>query len=261
MGLRLPHVWVVDFDDLGRNSEWVPQGFRAPLGPAIIDSLSAPAADQLEEVAPEQYDEVVVSDELRVPSDLDKSICLYEALSGLDREKFDRAAFWFSTSSRMWDISISASFAALASAIESMTTGSNIHEVQCHACGSPIESGPTKLFKNFLAAYAPGASLARDRNDMYSLRSDVVHGEHLVELDREIPIVGAWTPPGFKEVEQYRAMWQLTRTALRNWLKNRHLYLQQAREVCAYFHWIKRGRPLWEADIDWAFAEREFPAW
>jgi len=260
MGLRPPHVWVLDLDDLGRNSEWVPQGFRAPLGPAIIDSLSAPAADQLEEVAPEQYDEVVVSDELRVPSDLDESICLYEALLGVDREKFDRAAFWFSTSSRMWDISMSASFAALAFAIESMTTGSNVHEVQCHACGSPIESGPTKLFRNFLAAYVPGASLARDRNDMYSLRSDVVHGEQLVELDREIPIVGAWTPPGFKELEQYRAMWQLTRTALRNWLKNRHRYLQQAREVCAYFHWIKRDRPLWEADIDWAFAEQEFPA-
>jgi len=77
MGLRPPHVWVLDLDDLGRNSDWVAQGFRAPLGSAIIDSLSAPAADQLEEVEPEQYDEVVVSDELRVPSDLDQSICLY----------------------------------------------------------------------------------------------------------------------------------------------------------------------------------------
>jgi len=36
--------------------------------------------------------------------------------------------------------------------------------------------------------------------------------------------------------------------------------LQQIREACAYFHWIKRGRPLWEADIDWAIAEQEFPA-
>jgi len=35
--------------------------------------------------------------------------------------------------------------------------------------------------------------------------------------------------------------------------------LQQIREVSAYFHWIKRGRPLWEADIDWAIAEQEFP--
>jgi hypothetical protein len=161
----------------------------------------------------------------------------------------------------MWDISMSASFAALAFAIESMTTGSDVHEVVCPACGSPTEPGPTKLFKNFLATYAPGASLAKDRDDLYGLRSDVVHAEHLVELDREIPVVGAWTPPGFKEQDQYRALWQLIRTALRNWLKNRHPYLRQAREVCAHFHWIKRGRPLWEADIDWAFAEQEFRAW
>jgi hypothetical protein len=69
------------------------------------------------------------------------------------------------------------------------------------------------------------------------LRSDVVHGEHLVELDREIPIVGAWTPPGFKELDQYRALWQLTRTALRNWLKNRHLYAMchcRQGAVCAW---------------------------
>jgi hypothetical protein len=69
-----------------------------------------------------------------------------------------------------------------------------------------------------------------------------------------------WTPPGFKEGQQYHDLWGLTRTALRNWLKSRSHYLQQAREVCAYFHWIKRGRPLWEADIDWTFAEQEFPA-
>jgi hypothetical protein len=107
--------------------------------------------------------------------------------------------------------------------------------------------------------FRQGASLAKDRDDMYELRSDLVHGEHLVELDREIPIM-EWTPPGFKERQQYYDLWGLTRTALRNWLKSRSHYLQQAREVCAYFHWIKRGRPMWEADIDWAFAEQEFPA-
>ncbi len=68
-----------------------------------------------------------------------------------------------------------------------------------------------------------------------------------------------WTPPGFKEWQQYDNLWGLTRTALRNWLKGRSHYLQQARQVCAYFNWIKRTRPLWEADIDWAFAEHEFP--
>jgi hypothetical protein len=35
--------------------------------------------------------------------------------------------------------------------------------------------------------------------------------------------------------------------------------LYQARQVCAYFHWIDRGRPLWEADVDWEWAAHEIP--
>ena len=251
---RSTHCWA--------GTEWVQQWFSPTLNPYLSDALSAPAADQLEEVAPEEYENLLGNDGmgLRVPSDLDQSICLYEALSGSNREKFDRAMFWFSTSSRLWDVSMSASFAALAFAVESMTSGGNVEDVLCPVCGSPTESGPTKFFRNFLAAYAPGNSLDTDRNDMYSLRSKVVHGDHLVELDWAIPIVGPWTPPGFKERDQYGALWKLTRTALRNWLKNRNHYLQQAREVCAYFHWIERGRPLWQATVDWEWAEQAFPA-
>jgi len=256
MGFRSAHCWA--------GTQWVQQWFSPTLNPFITDALSPPAATPLEELEPEEYDKMLGDDGmgLRVPSDLDQSICSYEALSDSNREKFDRAAFWFSTSSRMWNISISAAFAALVSAIESLTAIGNIHQFTCPICGGPTDHrvpGPTKLFKNFLATHAPGASLAKDRDDMYELRSDLVHGEHLVEVDREIPIMG-WTPPGFKEQQQYSSLWGLTRTALRNWLKSRSHDLQPAREVCAYFHWIKRGRPLWEADIDWAFAEQEFPA-
>jgi hypothetical protein len=253
---RSTHCWA--------GTEWVQQWFSPTLNPYITDALSAPAATQLEELEPEEYNKMLGDDGmgLCVPSDLDQSICSYEALSDSNREKFDRAAFWFSTSSRMWDFSISAAFATLVSAIESLTASGNVHQFTCPICGGLTDHrvpGPTKLFKNFLATYAPGASLAKDRDDMYELRSDLVHGEHLVELDREIPIMG-WTPPGFKERQQYYDLWELARTALQNWLKNRNHYLQQAREMCAYFHWIKRGRPLWEADIDWAIAEQEFPA-
>ena len=252
MGFRTTHVWA--------GTEWVQQWFSPTLNPYIADALSPPAAQQLEELEPEEYEKILGNDGmgLRVPSDLDQSICLYEALSGANREKFDRAASWFSTASHTWDISISASFAALVSAIESMTSGGSVQEIKCPVCGRPTQSGPTRLFRNFLAAYAPGDTLARDRSDMYDLRSGLVHGAHLMELDREIPIMG-WTPPGFKELDQYRNLYGLTRIALRNWLKSRSHYLQQARKMCAYFHWIERVRPLWEADVDWAFAEQEFP--
>lgn len=251
---RPSHCWA--------GTEWVQQWFSPVLNPYISDALSAPAPHQLQEVAPEEYENLVGNDGmgLRVPSDLDQSICLYEALSDSNREKFDRAIFWFSRSSLLWDTSMSASLAALAFAVESMTSDSNVDEVLCPVCGSPTGSGPTKLFRNFLAAYAPGDGSETDRKDMYSLRSKVVHGDHLMELDWALPVVGPWTPPGFKERDQYGQLWKFTRAALRNWLKNRDQYLQQARQVCAYYHWRERGRPLWEADVDWEFADQEFPA-
>jgi hypothetical protein len=259
MGFRSTHCWA--------GTEWVQQWFSPTLNPFITNALSAPAATQLEELEPEQYDAILGNDGmgLRVPSDLDQSICSYTALSVPNRVNFDRAIFWFSTSSRLWDVSISASFAALVSAIESLTASGNAHGFTCPICGGLTDHrvpGPTRLFKNFLATYAPGDTLATDRSDMYSLRSGILHGSRLMELDREIPVVGPWTPPGYKEQDQYGALWQLTRTALRNWLKSpppQSTFLQQAREVCAYFHWIERGRPLWEANVDWAFAEQEFP--
>ncbi len=267
MGFRPTHFWAVDPADLSHNSKWAQQGFFAPLGPWLIHELSTPAAEQLEELAPEEYEAVLGHDGggLRVPSDLDQSIRSYESLSAPNREKFDRAAFWFGTASGMRDVSISASFAAFASAIESLTSRGNRHDFRfCPVCGKPGKHevpGPTRLFKNFIATYAPDASLAKDRDRMYAMRSTVLHGSDVMELDQSIPIMG-WSPWGFMEGELYNGMWRVTRTALRNWLKSpppQSSYLQKAREVCAYFHWIERGRPLWHAEVDWEWAEQEFP--
>jgi hypothetical protein len=256
--LRTTHCWA--------GTRWVQQGFSHPLNPYTTDALSAATADQLEELPPKQYDAIFGNDGagLRVPSDLDQSICSYQALSVPNRVKFDRAAFWFGAASRLWNVSISASFAALVSAIESMTSRGTIHEIMCPVCGKPTQHeipGPTKLFGRFLETYAPDPELAGSRSDLYALRSGILHGDHLLELDREIPMVG-WTPPGFKEYERYGELWRLTRIALRNWLKSsptQILDLQQARLQSAYFHWIERGRPLWHADVDWERAEQEFP--
>src|SRR6266850_1377471 len=151
---RSTHCWA--------GTEWVQQWFSPTLNPYITDALSAPSATQLEELEPEEYDKMLGDDGmgLRVPSDLDQSIWSYKALSDSNREKFDRAAFWFCTSSHMWNISISAAFAALVSAIESLTASGNVHQFICPICGGLTDHrvpGPTKLFKNFLATYAPGA--------------------------------------------------------------------------------------------------------
>lgn len=267
IGFRPAHFWAVDPADLGHNSTWVQQGFFAPLGPWLIDGLSTPGGDQLQELAPEEYEAMQGHDGggLCVPSDLDQSICSYEAFSAPNREKFDRAAFWFGIASGMRDVSVSASFLGFAFAIESLTSrGKRHHSKFCPVCGKPGTHevlGPTKLFRNFLATYAPDASLAEGRDRMYQLRSTIVHGSDVMEIDQSIPITG-WSPWDFKERELYNGMWRVTRAALRNWLKDpppESSYLRKAREVCAYFNWIERGRPLWHADVDWEWAEREFP--
>ena len=224
MEFRHPSSWAHEATDLSQKSKWVTQGFSAPLGAYLIDQLSLPAAHQLEELAPEEYDAMLGNDGegLRVPSNLDQSICSYEALLTPNREKFDRAAFWFGTASSMRDVSVSASFAAFVSAIESLTTRGTRHKFECPVCGRPGTHevpGPTKLFRNFLATYVPDASLAKDRKRMYDLRSDILHGSDLLEIDQIVPIQG-WTPTGFKEDELYNGMWRVTRTALRNWLKS-----------------------------------------
>lgn len=267
LGFRPAKFWAFDPADLGSKSKWIQQGYNTPLGPSLTDEFSMPTAVQLQELAPEEYEAVSGYDGggLSVPSDLDQSICAYEALSAPNREKFDRAAFWFGTASDMRDVSVSASFAGFASAIESLTSRGNSHDFRfCPVCGRPGKHefpGSTKLFKNLLATYAPDASLAKDRDSMYSMRSTILHGKDVMELDESIPFMG-WSPPGFKENELYNGMWRVTRTALRNWLKSpppQSSYLQKAREVCAYSHWIERGRPLWQANIDWEWAEKEFP--
>ena len=65
--------------------------------------------EQLEEMEPEEYYTKVGHDGkgLRVPADLDQSICLYQQLERTNRAKFDRAAFWIDMARRQWNTSVS----------------------------------------------------------------------------------------------------------------------------------------------------------
>jgi hypothetical protein len=203
--------------------KWVERFFFAKLGKDVINELSPPASEQLEEVKPEEYYTKVGHDGngLCVPSDLDQSICGYMALSSGNRAKFDRAAFWMDMASRQWNISVSASFAALVSAIESLIERGNSHEFECRICGEDAQHevpGATRRFKDFFEMYAPGVTLAKQRADMYSLRSRILHGSDLMQLDQHLAF--RWDPPWWNERQLHEELWGLTRIALRNWLKN-----------------------------------------
>ena len=204
--------------------KWVQQFFFAKLGNAVIDELSPPAGKQLEEIESEEYYMTGGHDgnPLRVPADLDQSICLYMQLSPMNRAKFDRATFWRDMASRQWTISASSSFGSLVSAVESLTNRGSTHRVYCNQCEADFQHevpSATGQFRAILEKYSSGEALNGQRNKMYDLRSRILHGSELMQLDQEYLYLG-WDPLRLKEEELYNELWVLTRVALRNWLKN-----------------------------------------
>ena len=95
---RPRHLWAIVHEEGVADQEikWVQEFYFAKLGEVVRDELSPPAAEPLEEVNPESYYATVGHDGrgLRVPTDLDDSICRYTRLSKANRDKIDRAGFW-----------------------------------------------------------------------------------------------------------------------------------------------------------------------
>lgn len=202
---------------------WVQEFFFANLGDLISDALSRPAGHNLEEVEPERYymETGYEGNGLRVSSDLDELICFYLKLTAAAYIKFDRAIFWMDMAAREWTVSVSSSFAALVSAVESLTDRGATHRVYCDLCKSDCQHeapGATERFRAFFEEFAPGASLKNRRSQIYSLRSGILHGSDLMQLDQDLAF--GWDPPGWNERELHEELWSLTRIALRNWLKN-----------------------------------------
>ena len=217
---RPGYFWAIAPESF--ETKWVQQFFSANLGPTIAEALSPAADEQLEEIEPGEYYSVIGHDGqgLRVPSDLDDSIYLYMQLSPANREKFDRATFWMDVASRQWTISISSSFASLVAAVESLTDRGTFHRVYCKKCKGERQHevpGALERFRAFFEKFAPGAAHRKRRNEMYAVRSGIVHGSDLMQIDQGRDF--GWDLPG-NELELHRELWAVTRIALRNWLRN-----------------------------------------
>jgi hypothetical protein len=203
---RSRHLWAVRTDEHANEpAVWVQEFYYANFGEAVSDTLSPATANRIEEIAAADYYAVAGHDggPLRVPSDLDESLRCFQALSPECRAKFDIATFWLEAASRQWTIATSATFASLAIAVE--------------ALGDRAQ-GASARFRDFLERYAPGASLETRRKEMYALRSDILHGSGLFEMDRDSHM--SWAPPEQVERDLLDELWALTRVAVRNWLRN-----------------------------------------
>jgi hypothetical protein len=156
-----------------------------------------------------------------VPSDLDELIYRYQNLSPKLQAKFDRATYWLSMASRQWEDSMSASYASLVSSAEALTEPSSKHSVYCNECKKNLSHdvpGATEKFRAFFEKYTPDPGLTERRNKMYGLRSKILHGSDLMQLDQGRAF--GWDPPWWDEREMTTKLWTLMRIAARNWLRD-----------------------------------------
>lgn len=205
---RAPHSWGLIFRENGvHEMQWVENCYFGKLDKYVLEAHSDPAATPLEVIESEHYYAQPMGNDgngLRVPNDLDESICRYKSLVAKRRAEFDRMAFWLDNASRQWSTSISASFAALISAVESLINQAG--------------PGSNKRFRAFLETYAPAPKLLDRRKQMYQLRSTILHGSELITMDQDVAF--GWDPPWWNERELHEELWMVTRTAALNWLRN-----------------------------------------
>jgi hypothetical protein len=201
---RFRHLWATVPGDRGFGVKWVQEFFFANFGEAVVDTLSPLTTERIKEVDPDSYYTRVGHDgrSLEVPADLDHLICRYTQLSPRNRATFDLGSFWMDMASRQWTILLSASFASLVIAIEALGDRSK---------------RPTARFHDYLEQYAPGASLQDRRKKMYALRSDILHGSGIMEMDRDADF--GWSPPEQDDKDLMEELWGLTKLSMRNWLK------------------------------------------
>jgi Apea-like HEPN len=149
-------------------------------------------------------------------------ICRYQDLPPPLQAKFDRATYWLGMARRQWEDSMSASYASLVSSAEALTTEKGTkHNVYCDECKenrSHDAPGATKKFRAFFEKYTPDPGLRERRSKMYGLRSKILHGSHLMQLDQGRAF--GWEPPWRKEQETNEELWTLMRIAARNWLRD-----------------------------------------
>jgi hypothetical protein len=223
MSDRSAHFWAiipVEGAPGEHKTQWVQRYFFGPLEPCVRDELSPPAEKSIRVIEAAQYRSGIFGvdgEGLRLPSDLDDSICAYQALSPANRAKFNRAAFWLDIASAVWETSASASFAALVSAVETFTEQGERHSFICPECGEQGTHelvGATKRFKAVLGAHAETIPLGK----MYGLRSEILHGAELMRLDKEINF--GWDPPEHDQWEMIDGLWRAVKDAMREWLRN-----------------------------------------
>jgi hypothetical protein len=153
---------------------------------------------------------------LDLPENFGESISAYHHLTGDQKMRFGNACHWVQHSARTFRDSQSASYIALALAIESLMPVPESGKV-CACCRRDIGKGPTQRFKEFVGQFAPEIKLnGAEAKRLYKIRSKLAHGQALFISDRELfaPALGS-----FEDWQNGDRLHRVVRTVLANWLQ------------------------------------------
>jgi len=156
---------------------------------------------------------------LDLPATINAAIVAYNRLPSGIRRTFLTSCTWLQHSHEMFHFSHSASYLALVFAIETLLPKPK-SEGLCDCCNREKRKGPTALFKEFLAEFAPAQGQANKRlGEFYRIRSKIVHEGGVLLSDRLL-----FGEMGFGDMEDWTLRYDLqhhVQVALLNWL-HRH---------------------------------------
>lgn len=132
----------------------------------------------------EEYYQRSYAQSLDLPSNFESSLCRYFSLAISEQQGFFNSLYLFSRAKTIYSISKSLSYVALISSIESLLDKPKVLK-KCDECLQNIlEISISQKFKNFVEKFAPGLE-DKDRQILYDLRSNIVHGNRLLEIDNK----------------------------------------------------------------------------
>jgi hypothetical protein len=159
---------------------------------------------------------------LDLPANFEQAVSAYHRLEASQKLRFGNACYWLQHSAHIRVVSSSASYLALALAIECLMPSSKAGAV-CETCQRTIGKGPTRQFREFVEQFAPGTgsfgSESKAVQRLYEIRSKLVHGGGLLITDREQLLAPSLA--SFEDWQNEDRLQRIVRVALINWLGER----------------------------------------
>lgn len=208
------HEWVIEpepepHSELRQRGYWLTPAsdptdvLPDPVGLPALESV--PAAHYFNRLG------IGVGDVLAVPDITAETVETIARLDPPSREKFFRAAYWFSRSRPAWHVSQSLSYISLINSIEVLADRAGPDP--CPTCGLDRAPGPTARFRDTVERFVgdvPG------RKELYQARSRLVHGDQLLHADG--PEAWAFAPQPSEERDRHGVAQDVARLVILGWL-------------------------------------------